>query len=228
MTKLFVKLSALSVLLLSCLGIVTELPQEFPTSAATEMEVPIETVQKESVSEKIPIGDGGIITGHPCEAPCFEGVYPGKTSFDEAFSILANTDVDKCLENGTDLILSCGDNLFLGADLQTRLINSIEYYPQVEIPVGQLILKYGTPSTVIVIPLGVPEMPYVTIILLFEDFNLRVDLPNLDGVEYPVEESTIIDFVVYYDDIKYTEMKGNYFSLPWDGYRVYIPSGVGA
>ena len=197
--------------------------KDIPTSSPVKTVAPIEAVQSEPVSIKTPIGDGGIITGYPCVAPCFIGIYPGKTQFDEAISILAKTDVGDCKKNETDFIISCDDDLFLGADFQTRIVNSIEYYPLVDITVGQVILGYGTPNDVIVIPLGVPETPFASIILLFDNYNMRVDLPNQDGVEYPVEESTEIEFVVYYDDNKYAELKGNYFSQIWDGYKVYTP-----
>lgn len=93
MIKFLLRLSILLMFLASCSN---GIKKDIPTSSPVKTVAPIEAVQSEPVSIKTPIGDGGIITGYPCVAPCFIGIYPGKTQFDEAISTLAKTDVGDC------------------------------------------------------------------------------------------------------------------------------------
>jgi hypothetical protein len=168
-----------------------------------------------------PIGDGGLITGKPCTAPCFFGVYPGETPFDQTFTILSNYGRNSCKQNTTELTILCDKRNFIGANLSTRLINRIGFYPQIAVSVEEIILKYGNPSSLQIFIGGIPEAPMISMLLLFDDLNMRIHLPEKEGTEYIIEKTTKIELINYFDNELYSKVNEDEFSQLWNGYGTY-------
>jgi len=70
----------------------------------------------ENTTPKLQIGDGGLISGKPCSAPCFLNIIPGMTLEKESLNILGTLgNIDNCdrwdaVKNGIEKGIGC-DNV---------------------------------------------------------------------------------------------------------------------
>lgn len=196
-------------ILVSCTIQKTELPTQIPVTP---------TLTPPPTIEDVPlIGDGGLISGKPCASPCFFGVRVGETQFDQAISILESNDIYPCYQESPSIIV-CGDSIIIGGSQSTALVDSIGYYPNMDISIGELILKYGSPNTLHVIPSGIPEAPTTAILLFFDALKMRVHLPEVDATEYAVSNLSKVEYIDFFDESLYSELTVNMFSQTWDGY----------
>ncbi|MEW6402993.1 MAG: hypothetical protein AB1649_14435 [Chloroflexota bacterium] len=167
------------------------------------------------------IGDGGLITGIPCSAPCFFGVYAGKTQLNQVVDSLSKSAIDSCHESSEKTILC--DSIVIEADPSTQIVNTIGYVPSVTITLEELISKYGKPTMLSIIPSGIPEYPATTVLVFFDTVQMRVRLPEIDGVKYAISPLTDVDLVVYFDNSLYEKAKSDEFLTEWTGFGTYEP-----
>lgn len=201
-------------ILVSCTTQKTELPTQI---SVTPTLTPLPTVE-----DVRSIGDGGLISGQPCASPCFFGIRIGETQFDQAVSMLESNDIYPCYQDTLSTIL-CGDSITIGASESTTIVDSIGYYPDIEVSIGELIFKYGAPNILHVIPTGTPEAPTIVMLLLFDTLKMRIRLSEIEGISYTVTTSSKIELINYFDDILYSEVAANMFSQSWKGYGTYMP-----
>lgn len=218
----FIVLIYISVILTSCQNVRRT---EQTTLTSTVEKIIIKTpslIAIKPILTNSPIGDGGLITGIPCEAPCFLGVAPAKTSFDEALNTLPKFGRNACIENASKLTIHCDEGIFIGANSSTRLVNRIGYYPAGDVSVSGVIQKFGEPNIVAVLPGAVPESSKVSIILFFDDLMMKIQLPEIDGSSYLLEGDTEVYLINYFDLEIYQDVTNdNYFSQSWKGYGIY-------
>ena len=168
------------------------------------------------------IGDGGLISGNPCLAPCFNGVRIGETMIDQVIPILDDNRIYPCIQD-TSTSVFCSNKILVEVNSSSYLVVAIGYYPNVKISIGEIILKYGEPNIIHVVPTGIPEGPTTVILLLFDELGMRIRLPTIDGREYKLSASSKVELVNYFDEVLYQEMRQNLFSQPWNGYGAYYP-----
>lgn len=176
----------------------------------------------QNVTETLSIGDGGLISGKPCNAPCFYGVILGETSRDSIIPILEEHGFHKC---GQDLEgnVRCAERILISFSQTTSIVNGIGYYLEKKVSVEEIIDKFGSPDTIVVVPGGIPESPATTVLLLYDELKMRLRLPEIESVDYHISETTEIELVNYFDDTAYAEQQENIFSQGWQGYGVYEP-----
>jgi hypothetical protein len=178
-------------------------------------------------AEKLPvleIGDGGLLSGMPCAAPCFLNIIPGTTSEEEAVSILGSLgDIASCdswnkVTNGIQKGIGC-ENVSIYFD-EKNIVNQILFVPSESIMVSDVVDIYGTPDSVIVLPQGVNlDGPY-EMQLLFYNEKILINLPT-QGIDfYDIEPTTNIISVGYSDKSSY-EKNINELNQQWVGYGKY-------
>lgn len=184
--------------------------------------------------------DFGIISHNPCGAPCFHGIRPGITSFDDAAFILKKAG-EPCYVTkpkrmgpwtGKPRILCqisdihgdmIGDRqIFLyadGPDVRNLKVNEINILgPRVKVTLGQLIAQYGQPDAIrtwAASPSQLGAMVY------YDSLYIIVYLAMLPG-EFTITPATGIGGAVYVSAATYQSDK---FTFPgrirWTGYGSY-------
>jgi len=178
------------------------------------------TAPSRSSAASLTIGDGGIITGQPCAAPCFFGIRVSETPFEQAIPTLEAHNINSCAHD-SDLTILCDSRILIGANPSTFIVDSIGYYPDNAIYIREIISKYGTPDSTHVVPSGIPEAPTTVMLLFFDKLGMRIRLPENDGGNYTIVSTTTVELVNYFDKTNYAEVKENQFSQPWKGYGTY-------
>lgn len=169
----------------------------------------------------IDIGDGGLISGKPCEAPCFFEIQIGETQLDQVVSALEHYGVSSCTQYIDNV--SCGVSIFIGTHSQTPIIDSIGYFPNTPVSVEAIIKKYGNPDLIQVFPGVFPEDITVSVQLFWDSINMRIHLPEIDGQRYSIENTTNIEWVTFFDEGLYSGLIANGYSKSWNGFGVYTP-----
>lgn len=203
-------------MLVACAAPETEAPTPVPVVTPT-LPAPTEV--------PLPIGDGGLISQIPCEAPCFYEIRVGETPFDQVIPLLEGYGISPCWGQ-SDRTIFCGPNTIsvaIGGDLETRVVDGIQYYPSVPVTLEETIRKFGNPDLAHVTDGATPEEPQVSVILLWDSIKMRIDLPEIDGVAYTVDNMTQIQSVIYWDAGPHSRLAENPFSQPWRGYGTYEP-----
>lgn len=76
--------------------------------------------------------------------------------------LLEKNGISKCLteQSVSWVAINCGMSRFnVQADAHTNLVNAVWFYPNVSIPLGKIIEKYGDPNFVSLDREGLPEAP---------------------------------------------------------------------
>ncbi len=196
----------------------TQTPAVVPAQIPTEPTI----VVPQSTVEMLSIGDGGLLSGKPCAAPCFFGITPGETSKDQVASLLQEQGFHGCSGYSINNV-DCVERVKIIFTPSTGIVNLLGYILDRTISVQEIISKYGRPDSVHVIGSGIPEAPATTVVLYFDKINTDIRLPEVTGVNYPVASTTKIDLVTYQDNMGYAELKDSTFSQPWKGYGIYEP-----
>ncbi len=176
----------------------------------------------------LPIGDGGLISGRPCQSPCFFGIRIGETPLNQVASSLKNNGISPCSMPSSTTVF-CGENvtsIAIGSDPSTFIVDEIEYDPAVLITVEEIINKYGNPNFVRVTLDGIPERPKISALLLWDSIKMRIDLLEIDekGEQGIVIESTAeIQWVFFLDETSYSNLTTDEYAHPWKGYGAYKP-----
>lgn len=172
--------------------------------------------------------DGGLFSKEPCRAPCFAGLVPGTTTETEAIELIQDSDYfQNCtLEDRPNQgrWISC-NGLIITINKETGIADGIGFNTLSTLTLEQVVAKYGKPTTVWLAVLGIPEAPEWSIIVLFEDKKVRVDLEDqeLSTETYLLEPTAKITNIVYYSE----ENSGlTAYLQPWHGYGEYIEDDI--
>jgi hypothetical protein len=178
------------------------------------------------VPEPTVVNNGGFISGSPCSAPCFSGVIPGETNFDQVKSLLNKNGYDHGCETyvGFDnrkLIECKNPYVWIGATAKTNLVDDI--YMSLINPVGidEVIKKYGQPDSIAVRFTSLPDYADMAATLFFNSFQMTITLETSIEVTYPVSTSSRVVEVEYFDIDSYKKRQDFYHPSEWKGFGSY-------
>ncbi len=176
----------------------------------------------------INIGDGGVISGVPCSAPCVFGIRAGDTQFDQVMPTLEKNGIasSDCLTepNVSWFLFNCGvGRLNVQVDTQTNIVNAVWLLPNDSISLGEIIEKYGEPNYVTVdqeAPGTIHPRFY------WNSIRMLVLLPEISGESYDVEKTTEVEGIDFSDETLYraSEKESDPYYKPWNGYGMYQPT----
>ena len=178
----------------------------------------------------INIGDGGVISGVPCSAPCVFGIRAGETQFDQVMPTLEKNGIasSNCLTepNVSWFLFDCGvGRLNVQVDTQTNIVNAVWLLPNDSISLGEIIEKYGEPNYVTVDQ----EMPgTIHARFYWNSIRMLVSLPEISGATYDVEKTTAVEVIQFSDENLYrtSEKESDPYYKPWNGYGMYQPTEI--
>jgi hypothetical protein len=173
----------------------------------------------------INIGDGGVLSGEPCSAPCVFGIRPGETPFDQVLPTLEKNGIasSKCLEepNVSWYLFTCGaGRLNVEVDTQTNIVVSVWLLPNASISLGEMIEKYGEPNYVTLDQEGVGTIHPR---FYWNSLRMLVLLPQIPGNTYDIKKTTVVEGISFSDESVYriSDKVPNSYYKPWKGYGIY-------
>jgi hypothetical protein len=182
-----------------------------------------------SITQKINIGDAGLLSGAPCASPCVFGIQAGETRLDQVPPLLEANGISKCFTEPSVswILVSCGMGRFnVQADAQTKIVNGIWFHPNTSISVGEIIKKYGEPDFVAVSHDKLLEGSTIQIYLYWDSDRMSVVLPKIEGEIYIIEKATEIEGADFSNEELYQDSSevefGPFYKL-WHGYGAYQP-----
>lgn len=150
-------------------------------------------------SGEAPSADWSLLTGEPCEPPCWQGLTPGQSTSDEVTNFLDTSDlVDHSSvwqdRSGCGLItrwrspISHRRGRPLSSDLSNWLcvgdgiLREMEVSLDYDFAIEQLLARYGAPEKLDAVRGGPPERPYVAVPLYYPERGMmaQVELPVND------------------------------------------------
>jgi hypothetical protein len=168
------------------------------------------------------IGDGGLLSGHPCSAPCFWEVYPGLTTKDQAIKILQRYGASNYQQEGN--IISYGNSIDFQNDVN-GIVDIVAFAPSSTIAVDALIAKYGVPDAVEVIydVSSTPENNYFDMKLYYDDLYTHVTLERQETwPAYVLSRDTRIAEAIYFSEKSYNAARtASQHLTGWKGYGSY-------
>jgi hypothetical protein len=181
-----------------------------------------------SVKYEINIGDGGIISGIPCSAPCVFGIRAGETQMDQVTPTLERNGIasSKCLTepNVSWFLFNCGaGRLNVQVDTQTKIVNAVWFLPNDSISLGEIIGKYGEPNYVTIDQEGAPGTIHPR--LYWNSIRMLVSLPEISGITYDIQKTTKVEGIDFLDENLYhtSDKEADPYYIPWGGYGIYQP-----
>ena len=173
----------------------------------------------------INIGDGGVLSGVPCSAPCVFGIRTGETPFDQVLPTLEKNGIAswKCLQepNVSWYLFSCGaGRLNVSVDTHTNIVVSVWLLPNASISLGEIIEKYGEPSYV---TLDQETLDTIHPRFYWNSIRMVVVVPQIPGNTYDVEKTTEVERISFSDESVYRtsdKVPNSYYKL-WNGYGSY-------
>jgi len=169
------------------------------------------------------IGDGGLLSGKPCFAPCFWNISPGITTEKKALQILSQkfniTDCDSwdMDESGRDKGIRCVN--VVGMTFKDNIVDVVSFRPSDEVTLGEVIDIYGAPDGIFVASLGISGQPPIAMMLYFDTVNMVIHLPEQDSRIYSLQSDTLVESVVYMSKPQYLSTKN--LRQEWTGYGGY-------
>ncbi len=167
------------------------------------------------------IGDGGLLSGDPCSAPCFLGINPGVTTEEQALAIISSKlDVMSCdrwdtRNRGGDRGIRCSNIIGITFNDQ-NLVNGVGFSPSLVITLNDIIRKYGNPDGVFITASGIDNTPPIVALLYFNKENMIVYLPEQNSTQYNLKPDIQIESIQYLEQSDYLF---NFRSAkPWNGY----------
>ena len=171
------------------------------------------------------IGDGGVIAGVPCSAPCVFGIQAGETQFEQVMPTLEKNGIasSKCLTepNVSWFLFTCGaGRLNVQVDTQTNIVNAVWLRPNDSISLGEIIEKYGEPHYV-TIDQETPGTIHPR--FYWNSIRMLVTLPGISGETYDVKKTTEVETIDFSDENLYrtSEKESDPYYRPWKGYGIY-------
>ncbi len=184
-----------------------------------------------SVIYRINIGDGGILSGVPCSAPCVYGIRAGETSFDQVTPTLEKNGIAStvCLTepNVSWFLFDCGaGRLNVQVDTQTHLVNAVWFTPNDPISLGEMIEKYGEPNRVTIDQEGPPGTIHPR--FYWNSIRMLVSLPEISGETYDVQKTTKVEEIDFSDENLYrtADKESDRYYKPWNGFGMYHAPAV--
>lgn len=169
--------------------------------------------------------DGGFLTEKPCGPPCFMNIVPGTTTMNDALQSIKNHNLAKeCVpfdytSGSGDRGYSCG-NVIIILNAKSDIVETLVFKPDQKILVGDVIMKYGNPSSVFVVNLGTPEEPMtVDMSLYYDGIKTEIQLNNQEGGIYHATADSIVTRIIYFDQRSYSIMINH--SQEWTGFNNY-------
>jgi hypothetical protein len=171
------------------------------------------------------IGDGGVLSGVPCSAPCVFGIQAGETQFDQVVPTLEKNGIasSKCFQEPSVSwhLFTCGaGRLNVQVDTQINIVNAVELLPNDSISLGEMIEKYGEPNYV---TLDQEAPGTIHPRFYWNSIRMSVVLPEIPGNTYDVEKTTAVEGIQFSDENLYRisdKETGSYYK-PWKGYGIY-------
>ncbi len=182
-----------------------------------------------SITQRINIGDAGLLSDVPCASPCVFGIQAGETRLDEVPPLLKANGISKCFTEPSVswILVSCGFSRFnVQINAQTKIVNGIWFHPNTSISVGEIIKKYGEPDFVAISHDRLLEGHTIQIYLYWDSNRMLIVLPKIDGDIYVIEKSTKIEEADFSDEELYrgsSEIEFGPFYKLWHGYSAYQP-----
>jgi hypothetical protein len=181
-----------------------------------------------SVRYGINIGDGGILSGVPCSAPCVFGIRAGETRFDQVMPTLEKNGIvsSVCITepNVSWFLFNCGaGRLNVQVDTQTKLVNAVWFVPNDPISLGEMIDKYGSPNYLTLDQEGAPGTIHPR--FNWNSMRMLVTLPEISCKTYDIQETSKVEGIEFSDEHLYrtADKASDPYFKAWDGYGVYQP-----
>lgn len=184
--------------------------------------------QPTAFPERAAIGDGGLLSGLPCAAPCVYGIRIGETSLDQVIPILKQNGLSECQteESASWIGITCGYSVVVQVDKATSIVNATRFYPSIPISLAEIIEKYGEPDFVSLQAEGPAESPTSRITLFWDKVKMMVEMPQLDSHLYALAGTTTVEMVIFLDEVQYIDSNeisfGEYYQR-WNGFGIYQP-----
>ena len=197
------------------------------TGTPTQVEV-LESPPPPTPPVMADIGDGGLLSGLPCAAPCVYGIRIGETPLDQVIPILEQNGLSECYreDNLSWIGITCGYSVVVQVDKPTNMVNVTGFYPSSPISLGEIIEKYGEPDFVTLHPYGPTEAPTSRMNLFWDSLQMTVEMPEINSPMYALEEKTTTEMVIFLDEEHYTDSSevefGEHYKR-WNGYGTYQP-----
>jgi len=173
----------------------------------------------------INIGDGGVLSGLPCPAPCVFGIRAGETQLDQVMPTLEKNGIasSKCITepNVSWFLFTCGAaRLNVQVDTQTNIVNAVWLHPNDSISLGEIIEKYGEPNYVTV---DQETLGTIHPRFYWNSIRMLVLLPKISGETCNVEKTTRVEVIDFSDENLYrtSEKESDPYYEPWKGYGIY-------
>ncbi len=188
----------------------------------------VESPQPTASPERADIGDGGLLSGLPCAAPCVYGIQIGETPLDQVIPMLEQNGLSGCQreDSASWIGITCGYSVVVQVDKQTNVVNATGFYPSLPISLGEIIEKFGEPDFASLHSEGPVEAPTSRISLFWDKFKMTVEMPQIDSHIYALEGTTTVEMVIFLDDAQYIDSNeisfGEYYKR-WNGYGGYQP-----
>ena len=198
-----------------------------PTQDSSPVPV-LESPQPTAFPEMADIGDGGLLSGLPCAAPCVYGIQIGETPLDQVIPTLQQYGLSDCLteENLSWIGITCGYSVVVQVDKATSIVNATGFYPSLPISLEQIIEKYGEPDFVSIQADGPEDAPTSRMSLYWDELKMTVEMPQIENHNYVLERTTTPEMVLFLDEAQYIESSevpfGEYYKQ-WNGYGTYQP-----
>ncbi len=176
----------------------------------------------QSAAPKIALGDGGLLSGQPCGAPCFWNVTPGLTTRDRAIPVLGRYGASGYRQEGE--FVTYGSAIYLRLDAN-GIVDDVTFMPDPPISLGAVIAKFGAPDVVQVRwdPTSLPEHPMFDLALYYDALHMILAPEPQEAWPAPVlAQDTSIREVTYLAEGAYAwarEVSGDL--TQWKGYGSY-------
>ncbi|MBI1794755.1 MAG: hypothetical protein HYR70_11280 [Chloroflexi bacterium] len=172
------------------------------------------------------VKDGGLLTKKPCGPPCFFGITPVITDEEQA---------TKTMEKMPDIFANCksfdftstggkrGTNCtYVNIGYKNAVVDLVSFTPSDGISVGQVIDLYGSPNSVSVGIVSLPDSPdRTTMTLFFDQIQTMIGMGEQSGPQFAVQPITSVVTVVYLSKNGYEESRNTPTNQKWNGYGVY-------
>jgi hypothetical protein len=174
----------------------------------------------------IDIGDGGLFSGKPCGPPCFFGIQPDISSYQEVNDILSSPSIrDSCEKYDLSSTsgyrgFTCGDAFSIIFMENSDDVSQICFYPHNPISIGQIIEKFGEPSSGAVTTQDRVSISKMNV--FFPQYRMSAVLSEVKGISYVVQPASIIEVVCYEGKNSFEKFKSSSLNFKWLGYGEYF------
>jgi hypothetical protein len=162
-----------------------------------------------------PLVAQGLLTGEPCEPPCWQGLTPGQSTEQEIAALLdASEQVDagslRRESTGCGLVTYWRNRETLSsfsppsgwtssyACTSDKVLKVVMEYLAYEVELQQLLDNYGAPDALRAQPAGIPERPYVEVNLYYPARGLMCQL-ELATEDEPLQPETRVVRAWYFE-----------------------------